>query len=263
MGESLGVGIDIGVEDQVHQPAVVMQQLLHFGIHAGTLGIVGLRAGGDEQLIEARIFPERFVPHRFRRIGGGEHPVASRPADPVRGEERLLEPDIVPVAVIGLPDHIQVEPGRPGMLLPEESGVGRTREGGIRDRQVELGVLGPRLLEEALDHVGVVDVLRLRIDRELDGRCDRIVVADGAVAEKHLLHDLVAIERVLDRIAHIGIVEGRLLDVHDIDVVAVARRLRDHEIGVLLQNVERLQIAAIHVVDLAGVERVGARRHID
>ena len=184
-----------------------------------------------------------------------------RPA-PVGGDERLLEPDIVPIAVIGLPDDIQVEPGRPGMLLPQESGVGRTREGGIGDRQVELGVLGTRLLEQALDHVGIVDVLRLRIDGELDGRRDRIVVADGAVAEEHLLHDLVAIERVLDRIAHIGIVEGRLLDVHDIDVVAVARRLGDHEIGVLLQHVERLQIAAIHVVDLAGVERVGARRHI-
>ena len=80
MGESLGVGIDIGVEDEVDEPAVVMQQLLHFGIHAGALGLVGLRAGGDEQLVEARIFPERFVPRRFRRIGGGEHPVAGRPA---------------------------------------------------------------------------------------------------------------------------------------------------------------------------------------
>ena len=42
--------------------------------------------------------------------------VDGRTVAPVHRAERLLQPDIVPVALIGHPDHIQVEPGGAGMF---------------------------------------------------------------------------------------------------------------------------------------------------
>ncbi len=91
-------------------------------------------------------------------------------------------------------------------------------------------VSSPAFLSRLLAISGIVGVLRLRIDGELDGRRDRVVVADRAVAEEHLLDDLLAVERILDRLAHIDIVEGRRRDVHHVDVVAVAGHLEDHDI---------------------------------
>ena len=169
---------------------------------------------------------------------------------------------MVPIAVIGLVDDIEVETGGPCVLLPQQGRVGGAGKGGIRHRQVNLDVLHPGLLQEALDLLRVIGVSRLRIDGELHGGRDRIVVADGAVTQEHLLDDLLAVERMLECQADIKIVEGWLGHVHHIDIVVVAGGLRDHQIRVLPQEIEGFQVGAIHIVDFAGVERVGARRHV-
>ena len=45
--------------------------------------------------------------------------------------------------------------------------------------------------------------------------------------------------------------------------MAEAGEIGDVDIRILLEHVDGLEIDAIHVVDFAGVERVGARRDID
>ena len=72
----LTVGVDVGVEAEIDQAAIVMHQLLHLGIHRRALVVVGLGAGLEKELVEARILPEGVVPGRVRGIGDGEHPVA-------------------------------------------------------------------------------------------------------------------------------------------------------------------------------------------
>ena len=120
MAQGFLMRLDVGVEDEVDQAAIVMQQLLHLGIHGRTFRLIGFRARRDQQLVEARILPERVIPRRTRRIGRGEHPVAGRPAAPVGGDEGLLQPDIVPIAIIGGPRDFQVEACRPGAFLPDQ-----------------------------------------------------------------------------------------------------------------------------------------------
>ena len=83
------------------------------------------------------LLPERVVPGGIRGIGRGHHPVDGRAAAPVGGNEGLLQPDIVPVAVIRLPDDVDVDVAGLGMLLPQDGGVDGAREGGIGDREVE------------------------------------------------------------------------------------------------------------------------------
>ena len=120
VSERVRMGIDERVEHEVDEPTVVMDELLHLGIHAGALVVVGLGTRLDEKLVEPRVLPERVVPRGVRRIGGREHPVAGRTARPVGGDERLLEPDIVPVGVFRLTDDVEVDARRLRMLPPQE-----------------------------------------------------------------------------------------------------------------------------------------------
>ena len=90
-----------------------------------------------------------------------------------------------------------------------------------------------------------------------------MVVAHRAVAAQHRLEQGFAVERVLERQAHVVVVEGRGVGAHRDAVVPGAGGLLHHDAGGLGEQVHGLEIAAVHGVDLAGLERVGARRDVD
>src|SRR5258708_41230 len=98
VSELLRVGLDVVVEDDHDLAAVVVDELLHLGIHAGPLLLVGLAARGGEKLVEPRIGPFRFVPRGTRGISDAEHPVDGRSAAPIIRDKRLLQPYIVEIA---------------------------------------------------------------------------------------------------------------------------------------------------------------------
>ena len=56
MRHGLGMGGHIVVERQHDLAAIVMQQLLHFGIHLGPLGLISFGAGRNQKLVERGFF---------------------------------------------------------------------------------------------------------------------------------------------------------------------------------------------------------------
>ena len=240
-----------------------MQDLLHFAVDGGPLLVVGLGASLREQVVEPLIVPEGVVPCCSRRIGGGEHPIAGRPAAPIGHAPRLLHPHIVPVAVIGLADDIEVDAAGLGLRLHEKRCIDGTGEGCLGGREVHPQSLHAGPFQMELRLVGIVFVDRLRIGRIFDRRSHRIVIPRGAVTEQDLVDELLSVDRPFECGSHIDIVEGRHRDIHRRDIVAEAGEVGDLEIRVLLQEADRFEIDAIHVLDLARIERVRARRHID
>ena len=51
----------IGGEDEIDQAAIIVQQLLAFGIHLGPPFFVQFRPCFDKQFIEPRVLPESLV----------------------------------------------------------------------------------------------------------------------------------------------------------------------------------------------------------
>src|SRR6516165_9754308 len=90
------MGLHIVVKDDHDDAAVVVNELLHLGVHDGPLLVIGLPSRRVQKVIELRIGPMRFVPRRSLGIDRGEHPVAGRPSIPVRAAPWFLQPDIVP-----------------------------------------------------------------------------------------------------------------------------------------------------------------------
>src|SRR5215831_1927030 len=176
MGQLLRIGLHIVVEDKHDDTAIVMEELLHLGVHLGTLLVVGFAARRDQHVVELRIGVVGLVPRRTLGIDGGEQPVAGRSAGPNASAPRLLEPDIVPVAVIRLPDDVEVDTGRLGVLLVEYRRVDRSVEGGFGDGQIDLEVREARLLQVELRLFRVIGIARLGVVGELDAGRDRIVV---------------------------------------------------------------------------------------
>ncbi len=72
MRNFVGHGIDEECVSDHDGAAIVMQQLLHFGIDFLTLGLVFFCASFDEQFIKACIFPGSIVPWCIACIGRRE-----------------------------------------------------------------------------------------------------------------------------------------------------------------------------------------------
>ena len=85
-------------------------------------------------------------------------------------------------------------------------------------------------------------------------RSDRVVVAGDAAAAQDLLDQLLPVEGVLQRLAHVVVVERRLVGVHRIGEVLVARHLEDLDVPVALQQVRRLEVDPVDHVDLTGYQ---------
>ena len=88
-----------------------------------------------------------------------------------------------------------------------------------------------------------------------------MVVADRSVAAEQRFQDLLAIGGVFQREAEIGIVVGRLVDLHRrLDVITAGRA---NELQArFFEQADRLVIDAVDDVDLPGLQRIEARRGI-
>src|SRR5262249_48881186 len=131
---------DVVVEHDDNHASVIMDQLLHLRVHALPLFLVSFATRGNEEFIETGIGPLRFVPRGALRIHGGQHPVASRAAAPVATAPSLLQPHIVPIAVVRFAHDIEVDTCRPGVLLVKSRSINGTSKGSICDGKVDLEI---------------------------------------------------------------------------------------------------------------------------
>ena len=110
--------------------------------------------------------------------------------------------------------------------------------------------LGFVQIESVLFLVGVV---------ELHLGADAVVVAHRGIAREHVVDDGLAVDAVLERHHHIGVAERRLVGVcHEAEAVARARRTRQFDIGVALEQGGRFGAGAVDGVDLASHQGLGA-----
>ena len=105
---------------------------------------------------------------------------------------------------------------------------------------VELGVLHAGLLEKRL---GLVEILfdgdaRIVV---LEHRAERLIVADGAVAEQDLVDELLARQGKLQGHAEVVAVEGRNIGAHGVGEGEVALRREDGDGGLALQEANGLE----------------------
>src|SRR5918994_7178449 len=99
---------------------------------------------------------------------------------------------------------------------------------------------------------------RLRIDGELHVWRNWVVVAWRSMTKKYLVDDRVAIDRMLQRQSDVSVIERSHRDIHGNDVMTIAHYLGYVDSRRLLQEIEGLEIAPIHVVDFAGCQSGGA-----
>ncbi|MCY1362084.1 hypothetical protein D9M69_487840 [compost metagenome] len=76
-----------------------MHQHLHVGVHLLALGLVGLAAGGQQQLVELLVLPTRFVHARVGLEEQAEQQIRGRPRTDVAEAQRVLHPMVGPVSV--------------------------------------------------------------------------------------------------------------------------------------------------------------------
>ena len=120
--------------------------------------------------------------------------------------------------------------------------------------------LEPGLVEQRGRALGVVSVELLVVDGRIVGpgqaRIDD-AASDLPRAQKHVLQEVVAIDRRQQGLAHLGLVERRLARVEDDEVDARIAHLLEREARVLRQDVVGAQreIVLVDVVDLAGLQR--------
>ena len=250
----------VGHEQRDDRAAVLVAEALHLDIDLAPLRGVELRAGLDQQLVELLVLPLRLVPVGTGRVDLREHPVLRRTSAPVAGDPGLHQPDVGPVAVVGLAHGIDRDAGGLGRLDEKLGHVDRALEGGIGDMEVERETIHAGLLQMELRLLGIIGALRDLLRRgAIDvGRTDRVVVADFAVALDDLLEGFLAVDRVLQRQADVVVIVRRLVGQHRQGAVLVAVGREDLDIVQPLEQVDGLEIQVRHRVDLTAAQGVGA-----
>ena len=207
--EPVGVGHQVGGEGRHHYAPFVVADALHLHVDLPALRIVEHGTGFHQQLVEALVLPVRFVPGRAVRISDREHHVLGRTADPEAHHERRLEPDIIPVAVLRLRIHRDVDARLGGVLLVQDCRIHRSGEGGIRrvQRDLELGIAG--LLEVELGLFGVIQALG---DLVVGGMkavraAYRVIVAEHPGAAQDGVQQRLAVDGVFEGQPHIVVVD--------------------------------------------------------
>ncbi len=89
-----------------------------------------------------------------------------------------------------------------------------------------------------------------------------MVVAHRPIALQDGIQHRLPVDAIFQRLTHIHIVERRHIHMHGNGVVPRAVGLKHLQLGIALQQMHRLELALVHEVDLAGLQRIGARRHI-
>ncbi len=86
-----------------------------------------------------------------------------------------------------------------------------------------------------------------------------MVIGDRAVAQKDLVDQFLAVEEVLQRLAHFQAVIRRSARQHRESVVLVARHFEDLGVRVRLDQLLGLEVHAVDRIDLIGHQRIGPR----
>ena len=121
----LGIAVEIVADGEADHAAVLPDHLLGVGVILAALLVVELGAGGEDQLVELRLAPVRVVPVGVGEEGLRELVVGARPAAPVDRAERVLQPDVAPVAVAGDALDVEVDARLLQRLLLKHRAVGR------------------------------------------------------------------------------------------------------------------------------------------
>src|SRR5262245_6081128 len=104
MSHFFGMRGYIGRKYEIDETAVIVHQLLTFCIHRCSLLLFEFGSSSDKEFIEAGIFPEGLILSRILGISQGEHAIGGWSTEPLAGNERLFEPDIVPICIVGFPN---------------------------------------------------------------------------------------------------------------------------------------------------------------
>src|SRR5262249_26294610 len=146
------------------------------------------------------------VPSRIRLVSDREHLRRRRTATPIRGNERRLQPDIVPEAVSRLLLDAERDAGLGSGRLEQHRHVDGTGESRVGSRQRDLAAAETGLAEMELGLVRIVSaLLELAVEERIALR-DRMIVAERAVAIEQGLQHLLAVDAILQREAHILVV---------------------------------------------------------
>ena len=254
--------VDIVREHRDDRAAVLRDEGLHLGIHLGPPCLIQFRPRLKQQFVEALVVPVALVPLDPFGIDEAEHVVLGRAAVPVAHAEGLFQPDIGPVAVLGLALDVDLDARSLGRLLEQQGCVHSASEGGFGGGQIHLQPVHARLLEIVPGLVRVVGVLR-NIGRVVTVRGrDRAVICHLPIAAQHLVDDLLPVDGVLEREAHIHIAERRHVAEHRHGVMRGSHGLDDANAGTALQQVDRGQVGAVDDIHLACHQRVLARRRV-
>src|SRR5690606_15816310 len=146
------------VEHRQDQPTIVANLQRRVLVKLGAPGLVELRAGLEDDLVEALIKEAGVVPVRARCIGGRIHGILCRPAAPIGGAEWLLVPDLGPIAIARLTLDLYFDAALRSLLLEQLRGVDCAREGYVSGTKKD-GAIVARLLEVELGLVGVIGAL--------------------------------------------------------------------------------------------------------
>ena len=111
--------------------------------------------------------------------------------------------------------------------------------------------------------VRVVDALLQVLGEEALPGADWVVVPDHAEPLQDLLHHLLAVDGVLERHAHVVVVERRHVRAHREGVVLGAGDRVHREPWAALEQVRGLEVHPVDGVDLAGDDGVGAGGGVD
>ena len=103
--------------------------------------------------------------------------------------------------------------------------------------------------------VDIVLTLRHLVVEVAVRRTDRAVVGHRAPTVENPLQQRLAVDGVLERQAHVVVVEGRLVGVHGYRVVLGPRHLIDFDALGLLEQLQGLDLGLVQDVDLPGDER--------
>ena len=232
--------------------------MLDLLVHRDALGLIKLAAGLDHQLVHARDVDHGVVPRRVGQVRDGQDQVLHRTGTPVATAERLLVPDLAPVAVLGFAHDVRLQADLLPVLGEELRREHCPTVGGVRGAHVELRALETRLLQVVPRLVEIVGDGQIRVvAREL--RAEGLIVADDAVAEQDLVDELLARRGVLEREPEVVVVERRHVRAHRVGEREVARHVDDLHTGDALQPRDGLQVGAVDDVDGAADERVHAR----
>jgi len=240
-----------------NRSTLISDDLLHFAIHLGPFFFIELCLGFDQELVETLMFPVGVIPGRLAGIGYRKHHVLGRTAAPIAHAKFFFSPGIGPVTIVWHPNDIDLDPGFLGMFLIQNGSVVRALKGRLGRVKIE-GVVQhsglfhvmPGLVRVVGSHRQVVGMV------PIDG-CDGMVVPGHAITVQDSFDHFFAVGEVFEGQTDIVVIVRLHLAVHGHGVMERAGHGDNLDPRGLFEQVNRFAVAPLHVVNLAGLERIG------